>query len=404
MADFLIKVADERGHVSEQLESARTEAEVRERFTNQGFLVVTVKPRGIVVGGKVAVARRRKIKLASFVVFNQQLVTLVRAGLPILNALDLLTRQQRDEYFRSLLQDVRERVKSGQLLSQAFEHQGVLPKIYTTTLMAGEKSGNLEEVLNRYVHFQRLSLSFRKKLQASLIYPVILISMVVVTLTFLVTFVVPRFADLYNGLGAQLPQLTEIMLSVGLAAQKYFLLFAAVIFLIGFGIWRWTRTEAGGLRLDRIRLAAPIMGSIWLKYQVAMFTRMLSTLLSGGLPLVTSLETAGSSIQSREIAVSVTEAGQRVREGQPLARSLHETGRFPELAIEMIEVGESTGALPQMLTSVAEFYEEDVENALTATLSLIEPFILVIMAIVVAFVLISLYLPIFKLGAQGLGG
>ncbi|MGA3211594.1 MAG: type II secretion system F family protein [Terriglobales bacterium] len=401
MADYLIKVADERGHVSEKLESARSEAEVRERFLQQGLLVVNVKQRGLVVGGKVAMSRRRKIKLASFVVFNQQMVTLVRAGLPILNALDLLTRQQKDEYFRSVLQDVRERVKSGQLLSQAFEQQGVMPKLYTTTLLAGEKSGNLEEVLSRFVHFQRLSLSFRKKLMASLIYPMVLVSMVVLTLTFLVTFVVPRFADLYSGLGAELPQLTEIMLSIGLAAQKYFLVFLAVIILIGFGVVRWFRTATGGLRVDRMRLALPIIGPIWLKYQVAMFTRMLSTLLAGGLPLVTSLETAGASIQSREIALAVSAAGQRVREGQPLARSLEEGTKFPELAIEMIEVGESTGALPQMLTSVAEFYEEDVENALTAALSLIEPAILVVMAIVVAFVLISLYLPIFKLGASG---
>jgi type IV pilus assembly protein PilC len=236
---------------------------------------------------------------------------------------------------------------------------------------------------------------------ASLIYPMVLVSMVVLTLTFLVTFVVPRFADLYSGLGAELPQLTEIMLSIGLAAQKYFLVFLAVIILIGFGVVRWFRTATGGLRVDRMRLALPIIGPIWLKYQVAMFTRMLSTLLAGGLPLVTSLETAGASIQSREIALAVSAAGQRVREGQPLARSLEEGTKFPELAIEMIEVGESTGALPQMLTSVAEFYEEDVENALTAALSLIEPAILVVMAIVVAFVLISLYLPIFKLGASG---
>jgi type IV pilus assembly protein PilC len=401
MAEYLIKLADERGHLTEQVESARSESEVRDRFSQQGMLVVSVKPRGLMVGGKLAMPRQRKVKLAPFVVFNQQLVTLIRAGLPILQAVELLNKQQKDEFFRGLLQNVRERVKSGELLSEAFEHQGIFPKIYTTTLLAGEKSGNLEEVLSRYVHFQRLALTFRKKLQASLIYPTLLITMVIGMLTFLVTFVVPRFANLYSELGATLPVLTQIMLQVGVGAQKYFLLILAAVAGLAVLVWRWTRSAGGSLRLDQGILALPLLGSIWLKYQISMFTRMMATLLAGGLPLVPALETAGASIQSREIAGAVTAAAQRVREGQPLARSLEASGRFPELSVEMIEVGESTGALPQMLTSVAEFYEEDVETALTAALSLIEPLILIVMAVVVATVLISLYLPIFKLGASG---
>jgi type IV pilus assembly protein PilC len=400
VAQFLIKTADERGHVTEQVEAGRSEAEVRERFLQQGLLVVAIKLRGLGIGSK-RTAAKHKVKLANFVIFNQQMVTLVRAGLPILSALDLLGRQQKDDNFRQLLFDVRDRVKGGELLSQAFEAQGVFPKVYTTTLLAGEKSGNLEEVLNRYVHFQRLALTFSKKLKASLIYPAILVVGVVVMMTFLVTFVVPRFADLYNNLGAELPEITAFMLAVGVAAQKYFLLMLAGLALLAFGLWRWSRSESGSLQLDRLRLATPLLGTIWLKYQVSIFTRMMSTLLSGGLPLVPALSTAGASIESREIAVAVVEAAQRVREGQPLARSLQDAKRFPELAIEMIEVGESTGALPQMLTSVAEFFEEDVETALATALSLVEPAILVVMAVVVAFVLISLYLPIFKLGAGG---
>jgi type IV pilus assembly protein PilC len=401
MAEYLIKLADERGHLTEQVESARSESEVRDRFSQQGMLVVSVKPRGLMVGGKLAMPRQRRVKLAPFVVFNQQLVTLIRAGLPILQAVELLNKQQKDEFFRGVLQNVRERVKSGELLSEAFEHQGIFPKIYTTTLLAGEKSGNLEEVLSRYVHFQRLALTFRKKLQASLIYPTLLITMVIGMLTFLVTFVVPRFANLYSELGATLPAMTQFMLYVGVGAQKYFLFILPVVAGLAVLFWRWTRSAGGSLRLDQAILALPLLGSIWLKYQISMFTRMMATLLAGGLPLVPALETAGASIQSREVAGAVTAAAQRVREGQPLARSLEASGRFPELSVEMIEVGESTGALPQMLTSVAEFYEEDVETALTAALSLIEPLILIVMAVVVATVLISLYLPIFKLGASG---
>ena len=401
MAEFVIKVADERGHVSEQVQDARSEAELRERFQSQGLMVVGLKRRGILGGGADTFRARRKVKLAQFVVFNQQLVTLVRAGLPILTSLDLLAKQQKNSYFRSLLQDVRERVKGGELLSQAFEHQGTFSKLYTTTLLAGEKSGNLEEVLSRFVHFQRLTLSFRKKLLASLIYPAILVVMITAMLIFLMTFVVPRFADLYSQLGGQLPAITEFMLQLGMAAQKYAPIFFIGLALVIVLVWRWTRSSSGAAQIDRVRLAMPLLGTIWLKYQAAMFTRMLSTLLSGGLPLVPSLETAGASIQSPTVAAAITRAAQAVREGQPLARSLNDTKQFPALAIEMIEVGETTGALPQMLTSVAEFFEEDVETALTAALSLIEPAILILMALVVGFVLISLYMPIFKLGASG---
>lgn len=401
MAEFVIKMADERGHVLQQVEDARSEVEIRDRFAQQGFYVYSVKRRGLLAGGELALPRRRRIKLVQFVVFNQQMVTLIRAGLPILNALDLLVKQQKDDFFRSVLEDVRDRVKGGEVLSKACEHQNVFPKIYTTTLLAGEKSGNLDEVLSRYVHFQRLALSFRKKLLASLIYPAILITLVTAMIIFLVTFVVPRFADLYSQLGAQLPAITQFMLAFGLVAQKYFVFFFAAFVLAVILVWRWTRTPAGGHRIDRIRLALPMLGSIWLKYQIAVFSRTMSTLLAGGIPLVAALETASASMQSQAVAASVADASKRVREGQPLARSLQEAGQFPELSVEMIEVGESTGALPAMLTSAAEFYEEDVENALTAALSLIEPAILIVMATVVGAVLVSLYLPIFKLGAGG---
>jgi type IV pilus assembly protein PilC len=402
MAEYLVKVADERGHVSQQLENARSEAEVRDRFSQQGYLVYDIKPRGLLAGGEFRLPRRRHVKMSQFVIFNQQFVTLIRAGLPILNALDLLVKRHKEGFFRTLLDNVRERVKSGELLSEAFAAQGVFPKIYTTTLLAGEKSGNLEEVLSRYVSFQRLAMTFRKRLLASLVYPALLITLVVVMLTFLVTYVVPQFANLYTQLGSQVPPLTEFMLGVGRAAQKY--LWVALIGLAaaGFGIWRFTRSDTGAQRLDQARMAIPLLGGIWLKYQVAVFSRMMATLLSGGLPLVSALDTAGASIQSRFVRKAVSYATQKVREGRPLSRSLEETGSFPELTVEMLEVGESTGSLPAMLTSVAEFYEEDVQNALTAAMSLVEPAILIVMGTIVAFVLISLYLPIFTLGAGGI--
>jgi type IV pilus assembly protein PilC len=399
MAEFVVKVADERGHTQQHVEQGYSEAEVRDRFAQQGYHVYWVKPQGVMTGG-VTLRRRRKLKQSTFLVFNQQFLTLIRAGLPILNSLELLIKRQKDAQLKQILENVRDRVKGGELLSDAFAAQGIVPKIYTTTLMAGEKSGNVDEVLTRYISFQRLAMTFRKKLFVSLIYPTLLVSVVSIMVMFLFTYVVPKFADLFNSLDAKLPAITVFMLSVGEHAQKYAPFVVVGLVLFGFLMWRWKETDRGADRIDRVILSLPMLGDIRLKHQVASFSRMLSTLLQGGLPLVPAMETAGSSMSSRRILKGVMRAGARVREGQGLAGSLEEQKIFPELAVEMIEVGESTGALPAMLNSVAEFYEEDVQTALGASMALIEPIILMIMAIFVGGVLISLYLPIFTLGVR----
>ena len=397
MNEFTVKLADERGRIQEQIHAAATAEELRSRFEQSGYHVFSVKARSALGGSS-----KKKIKLDIFLVFNQQFLTLIRAGLPILGSLDLLSRRQKDLGFRAQLEDVTARVKTGQSLSEAFDAQGTTPLVYTTTLLAGERSGNLEEVLQRYLDFQRVSLTFRKKLKASLIYPAFLVVMVIGLFIFLITFVVPRFADLYNQLGTQLPGLTLALLSLGQNVQHYGIYAVPVIAL---AIWlaiRWSKTDAGDSLIDRVRISLPVLGGVWLKYQVGLFSRTLATLLTGGLPLVPSLETAAKSIESRQIMKAVYQSVETVREGKGLSNSLANTKVFPELAIEMIEVGESTGALPQMLNSVAEFFEEDVQTSLAAIMSLIEPVILIVMGVVVVIVLIALYLPIFSL--NGVGG
>jgi type IV pilus assembly protein PilC len=399
MAQFLVKIADDRGRLAQQVEHGYSESEVRERFVQQGYLVYWVKPRGLFSGGKFQLGGR-KVKQSQFVIFNQQFLTLIKAGLPILNSLDLLIKRQKDGSLKGLLQNVRERVKSGELLSDSFAAQGVFPRIYTTTLMAGEKSGNMEEVLGRYIAFQRLALTFKKKLAVSLVYPALLVTMVMVMIVFLVTYVVPEFAKLFENLNAQLPAITVLMLAIGTRAQRFAPFLAIGVVLIAVFFWRWKNTDRGSEQIDSVILKMPVLGDIWLKYQVASFARMLSTLLAGGLPLVPSLETAGASMSSRRILNGIVETAARVREGQTLSGSLEQQKMFPDLSVEMIEVGESTGALPAMLNSVAEFYEEDVQTALGATMALIEPVILIIMAVFVGGVLISLYMPIFSLGSN----
>ncbi len=398
MAEFVIKLADERGRVQEQVQTAASADELRARFTHAGYHVFSIRERG-----GMTLFSRRKVKLEPFLIFNQQFLTLIRAGLPILGSLEMLARIQKNAHFCSQLNDVTNRVKTGEALSSAFEAQAGFPVIYTTTLLAGERSGNLQEVLERYVSFQRVSLTFRKKLVASLIYPGLLLTLVSGLMVFMFTVVIPQFAELYDQMGSQLPAMTIGLLNFGKWTQHNILWLILIALGVGGGGYRFSITERGRDFVDGFRIGVPVLGKIWLKYQVALFARTLSTLLTGGLPLVPSLETAARSISSLRVSRAVISSISTVREGKSLAESLGQTKVFPDLAAEMITVGEQTGALPQMLNSVAEFFEEDVATALTAALALIEPAILIVMGVVVVFILISLYLPIFSLG-QASGG
>jgi type IV pilus assembly protein PilC len=395
VAEFVLKYADPRGEVHQQVAEAATEKDLRDRYQQQGFLIYSVKPRhaiaGMTGGGK------RKINLEKFLIFNQQFVTLVRAGLPILKALDLLSERLTDAKLAPHIKAVREEVKNGALLSDAFARQNVFPPIYVTSVLAGEKSGSLAEVLDRFIAYQRLALAVRKKLVMSLIYPSLLIVLVLGLMVFLVTFVVPRFAELYQSMDAKLPAATAVLIAVGTTARGY-IVFGFVALIAAIVAFRfWAKTENGEQVVDRWRLRMPLVGEIWIKYQVAQFSRVMGTLLVGGIPLLQAMETSASSLGTRLLKTTLSNAGQMVKEGQSLSSSLAQTKIFPPLAIDMMEVGESTGALPQMLASVAEFYEDDVNTRMTASLSLIEPAIMIFMGMFVSFVLVALYLPIFSL-------
>ena len=398
MSDFLLKYADTSGEIHQMIAQAGSENELRERYTKQGFLVYSVKPRGAVAGLAVGrVGRGKKINIEKFLIFNQQFVTLVRAGLPILKALDLLADRLTDVKLGPHIKTVRDEVRRGTLLSEAFRMQGVFPKIFVTSVMAGEKSGSLAEVLDRFITYQKLALAVRKKILVSLLYPAVLIVLTIGLILFLVTYVVPNFAELYNSMSAKLPGVTLFLIAIGTTARSYILLGFLAVILIGVGVYLWARTPSGRERLDYVKLKTPLFGDIWVKYQVSQFSRVLSTLLVGGIPLMQGLETAADSLGTILLRKTLDRAGKSVREGQSLSSALAKSKIFPPLAIDMIEVGESTGALPQMLNSVAEFYDEDVSTKMSAVLSLIEPAIMIFMGGFVAFVLIALYLPIFSL-------
>ncbi len=397
MSEFVLKYADARGEVRQLVTQAASEAELRERYAQQGFLVYSVKPRGGVAGLAVTGKRRRKLNIENFLIFNQQFVTLIRAGLPILKSLDLLADRLTDAKLGPHIKAVRDEVRRGTLLSEAFRMQSIFPKIFVTSVMAGEKSGSLTETLDRYITYQRLSLAVRKKVLLSLLYPAVLVILTVGLILFLVTYVVPNFAELYSSMSAKLPAITMMLIAIGTTARSYILLGLVAVIAIGVGLFFWSKTPAGQEKFDYVKLRTPIFGEIWVKFQVAQFSRVLSTLLTGGIPLMQGLETAADSLGTILLRKTLERAGRMVREGQTLSSSLQAAKLFPPLAIDMVEVGESTGALPAMLNSVAEFYEDDVATKMAATLSLIEPAIMIFMGAFVAFVLIALYLPIFSL-------
>src|SRR5579864_5583121 len=397
MAEFVCKVGDASGRIFQQVETAQSEDEARQRLSERGYYVFSIRDHFDFLSQLGRSRSDRTIRPNDFLIFNQQFNTLVKAGLPILKALDLLAERAAAPRLRPILRDVRQRVRGGALLSEALAAQGSFSAVYVTAITAGERSGNLTGVLDQYISYLRVSTGFRRSLATALIYPSILVCAVIVTMSYLVTYAVPRFATLYNDLGVPLPSITKFVLDLSLPLRKYFIVFAAVVVVLAVCTFLWTRTEDGALAIDRLKPRVPLLGDIWLKAQIAQFVRTLSTLLAGGTPLVSGLQTAASAIDSRLVATSVEKAAERVREGETLHASLAQTNLIPSLAIEMIEVGEASGALPAMLTSVADFYEEEVNTRLQRTLIWVSPVILVVMAVVIGSLLIALYLPMFSL-------
>ncbi len=403
MGEFVCRVADANGRVFSHVEAAGTLEEARQKLAERGLFVYSVQTRSSLVSGMLGVRKERKIGGNDFLILNQQFNTLIKAGLPILRALDLLATRATAPKLRPVLTQIRDRVREGKSLSEAVDEAGVFSKMYSTAILAGEKSGNLSGVLDYYIAYQRVSTGVKKKILATLVYPTLLVTVASIIVTYLVTGVIPKFALLYRDLGVQLPGPTKFLVTVTVDYRLYILALIVAVFLTLLGVFFWSRSEEGGVAFDRIKFRVPVLGETLLKFQVAQFCRTLATLLTGGTPLVSALQTAAESITSRLLQGTVGRATQMVREGESLHGALSASRVMPELALDMIEVGESSGALAPMLNSVAEFYEEEVSLRLGAMVAVIEPVILIFMGLLVAFILISLYLPIFSFSISGAG-
>jgi type IV pilus assembly protein PilC len=399
MAEYVCKLGTEAGRVISQTMEAYSEGELRQRLAGEGYYVFSIQPKEL-LRGRIRKLRRGHVSADDFLIFNQQFLTLSKSGLALQKSLDLLARQTRNEDLRAAVEDVRERVRAGALLSEAFEAIGTFPKIYSAALRAGERSGSLDRVLGQYVTYQKTTRSFRKKFIAALIYPAFLLFFLAALVAFVVTFIVPRFALLYADLNVQLPFLTRFIMQFSLGVRRYVALIVGGL-VVGVillrAAWRSPKTR---LAWDHVKFRLPVAGKLLQKFSVAEFSRTMATLLQGGIPIVAALETTKESVTSPLLAQAIGQAQTEVTGGRPLSSSLRLSGFFPEIALDMVEVGESTGALPSMLESLAEFFEEDVNIDLATLVSLVDPLMIASIAVVVAFVLVAFYLPLFSMAAQ----
>ena len=398
--EYRCRLGTPGGDIIEGIYVADSEARLRREFEEKGLYVLAIHQGGRRALAGLSLPRRRRVPSREFLVFNQELATLLKAGMPLVQSLDILRRRVANPVFKAILDDVHERVRAGSALSEAFEaHGGLFPGVYTASLLAGEKSGSLEQVLRRYVSYVKVVSGVRRKTVSALVYPAILLLLAIIVVTIIVVRVVPEFGAFYNQFGHELPWSTLFIVAVSDFVTRYFWLLAGSVAAVALAAWWWVKQPGQRRRLDRLILKVPALGSIAQKFSTSQAARTLATLLGGGIPLVNSLEVSARSLGNQYMAGELQTAAQQVREGRALALAMQDSGAFPDVSIKMVEVGESTGALQEMLNSLADFYDEEIETNLGRFVTLVEPILLVIMGIVIAGLLLALYLPLFNLSS-----
>ena len=398
--EFRCRLASATGEIIEHIYVADTEAKLRHELEDKGLYVLSMQPKGSIAGLSLRRPQSRSVNTREFLVFNQELATLLKAGMPLVQSLDLLKRRVTAPLFRSVLEDVHEKVRSGSALSDAFAAQGELfPRVYMASLLAGERSGNLDAVLRRYVEYTKIIANIKRKTVSALVYPAILITLAIVLVSLIVLKVVPAFSDFYSSFGATLPLSTRIIVAISAFVREQFVLLVIGLVLAVIAGAMWFRQAGQRVHIDRLVLALPGLGPVARKFATSQMARTLSTLLGGGLPLVNALDIASKSVGNQYMAAQLDVVSTRVREGESFAAALEARKAFPEVAVKMAEVGESTGALQDMLNTVADFYDEEISTAMDRFITLVEPVLLVVMGIVIAGLLLALYMPLFQLSS-----
>lgn len=399
MPIYVFKVGTPDGQIAEREVRAFDAAAAREELTRQGMHIFQEKRAKLTLES--LLPRDRGIPTDKFLLFNQQLLALVKAGLPIVQSFEIMLDRQKDRRFKEVLADIREKITSGVALSDAFEGFGsMFPPIYSTSIRAGEKSGDLAGVIARFIKYQKMIVALRKKVVGALVYPAVLLLLMTGMIFVMLTYVMPKFAEFYSGFDQELPGPTAFAINLSyFVRENLFLGIAAAAGLIAVAKM-FAKSDAGALLLDRLRLRVPLVGGILQDFAIMQFTQSMGTLLAGGTPMVPAIEIASNSITNRFVGGRIASIAQKVREGEPVWRSLEDTAVMSDLAIEMIKVGESTGAIVEMLANTSEFYDEVIEAKLSRLVALIEPVILVVLGAVIAGLLYAFYLPILQLSSR----
>jgi type IV pilus assembly protein PilC len=398
--EFRCRLGTAGGEIIEGVYVADSEARLRRDLEDKGLFVLSLQRRGMLPAVGLSRGSRRRIGRQELLVFNQELATLLKAGMPLVQSLDILRQRVSNPTFKAVLDGVYEKVRAGTALSDAFgEHPDLFPGVYSASLMAGERAGNLDEVIRRYVAYEKVIGAVKRRTISALIYPAILVTMMLVLIGIIVLRVVPAFSEFYSNFGRQLPLSTRIIIGISNFAIGNLPLIVIGVIAAAVALSSWWKQPGQRTRIDRMLLEVPWAGATIRKFSTAQLARTLGTLLGGGIPLVNALEIAGRSMSNRYLASELVDVTRRVREGQGFAAGLRERGLFADVAVKMVEVGESTGALQEMLNSLAEFYDEEIETEVQRFITLIEPVILVVMGAVIALVVLALYMPLFELSS-----
>jgi type IV pilus assembly protein PilC len=396
--EYRCRLGTTAGEILEEIHVSDSEAHLRHELEQKGFCVLGIQPRGLLGRVSLPARVRRKIPMRDFLVFNQELATLLKAGMPLVQSLGILRSRVEHPTFRPVLDEVYEKVTAGAALSDAFSaHGDLFPPAYGASLLAGEKSGNLDGVLRRYVAYMKVIGGVKRRTLAALVYPAVLIAVALVVVGIIVLKVVPEFASFYESFGAELPLVTRVIVRGATFARSQIVLITGAAILLGVAGWSWLRRAGQRALVDRSILRVPWAGSTVRRFATSQMARTLSTLLGGGMPLVTAIDIASRSMTNRFLSAEMREVGRRVREGEAFASAVAARGQFPDVFIKMAEVGESTGALQEMMASLADFYDEEIEAELGRFVSLVEPALLIVMGIVIASLLLALYMPLFQL-------
>lgn len=399
MAEFVCKFGTANGEILQKVYVADSEKVLRQQMEEKGYYIFGIERKLELknLWKSFFVTKRKKISDKQFVVFNQELAALVHSGLPLLRCLELLFERIENQEFRVILEDVYRQVKGGTSLSEAFgSHPDVFPRVYTASILAGEKSGTLEQVIRRFLSYFKIILGIRTKVISSMIYPLLLLGLAFGVILVLITYVIPKFSEFYTGFGGQLPVVTQILIGTSMFIKAHFFWFGlAIVLLFIFYKTFVTHSNRAQLWLSRLNLKLPLIGNIWTKFSISQLMRTLHTLLAGGIPLVNSIDVAAGAVSNRLISEELGHVSQRVKEGDPLWSSLQRTGLMTHMSIEMVKVGEETGSLEEMLKNISDFYDEEIDTNLTNLLAIVEPVMLIAMGLVIATILLAMYYPLF---------